>query len=337
MDHYNAIIDESKCVNCGICHQTCPISNVPEKIEPIQWIQGWSKDLQTREESASGGYATAISKKFVSDGGIVCSCIFNEGRFVFDFADSVEKISRFTGSKYVKSDAYGIYKKILECLKGNNRVLFIGLPCQVAALKNYIPANVQENLYLIDLICHGAPSYTTFNYFMNGRKIEWKDSKKAFFRINNKYQIGFDGESICTTGVSDCYSLAFIKNLIQPEACYECQYSGTKRVSDLTLGDSWGNKIDGQEKKGVSLAMAQNSKGLELLDCDEIYFQDVDIENAIRCNAQLNGPAIKSQKRDKVLDALKVGKDFDITVFKALPRDVVKQKVKAFLIKLHIV
>ena len=35
-------------------------------------------------------------------------------------------------------------------------MLFIGLPCQVAALNNYIKD--KKNLYTVDLICHGSPS-----------------------------------------------------------------------------------------------------------------------------------------------------------------------------------
>ena len=37
----------------------------------------------TRKKSSSGGFATALSKAFVKNGGIVCSCTFLEGDFVF--------------------------------------------------------------------------------------------------------------------------------------------------------------------------------------------------------------------------------------------------------------
>ena len=42
-------------------------------------------------------------------------------------------------------------------LKAGKPVLFIGTPCEVAGLKKYIK-RIPEDLYLVDLICHGVPS-----------------------------------------------------------------------------------------------------------------------------------------------------------------------------------
>lgn len=44
----------------------------------------------------------------------------------------------FAGSKYVKSNPVNIYSKVAKELKTGNKVLFVGLPCQVAAVKNYV-------------------------------------------------------------------------------------------------------------------------------------------------------------------------------------------------------
>lgn len=332
MSQYNAVIEIDKCISCGLCERKCPVNNKPEKKEPIRWVQGWSLEPGVREKSASGGFGATISRKFIQEGGTVCSCLFRNGEFVFEFTDDIYVTDLFMGSKYVKSNAYKAYKKIGELLSEGKKVLFIGLPCQVAAVRNYIPEENSGKLYLVDLICHGAPSQRVFDYFMSDKKTAWRDGEKVYFRINNKYQIGIDDKSICTKGISDSYSLAFIKNLIQPEKCFECDYAGTKRVSDLTLGDSWGNNIPGQENKGVSLAMAQNLKGIELLNNDKLYIIDVDIESAISNNDQLKGPAKKTQTREKVMREILDGKRFDYVIAKALPKDTFKQMVKKILI-----
>ena len=76
---------------------------------------------------------------------------------------------KFVGSKYVKSNPIGIYSKIEEHLKAKEKVLFIGLPCQVAGLKNYIKRldkSFQDNLYTVDLICHGTPSPRLLEQFL---------------------------------------------------------------------------------------------------------------------------------------------------------------------------
>ena len=58
-----------------------------------------------------------MERSFIKKGGIVCSCVFHEGRFEFDFAETENEVGKFTGSKYVKSNPQGIYKKISEKLK----------------------------------------------------------------------------------------------------------------------------------------------------------------------------------------------------------------------------
>ena len=156
MSAYDAVIDEAKCVDCGICLAVCQV-NVPLKLAaPISWKQGWAQDAHIRARASSGGLATAISRGFVQSGGVVFGCVFQDGMFCFDAAKTPEETEKFCGSKYVKSDPSGVYSRIRETLKSGKKVLFIGLPCQVAAVKKSVP--LQDNLFVIDLICHGTPS-----------------------------------------------------------------------------------------------------------------------------------------------------------------------------------
>ena len=153
---YNAVIDTDKCVGCNMCHKVCQKNQNGSFLKPILWKQGWASDETIRKYSSSGGAATVLAKQFVKDGGIVCSCVFNNGCFVFDFAETVEQVNKFSGSRYIKSDPTGAYKKAKQILRSNKKLLFIGLPCQVSSMKNY--TGNPDNLYTIDLICHGTPS-----------------------------------------------------------------------------------------------------------------------------------------------------------------------------------
>lgn len=69
---------------------------------------------------------------------------------------NLEDLAPLKNSKYVFSDAYNVFPKINSLLKENQKIVFIGLPCQVAALKNIFHEN--ENLILVDVVCHGTPS-----------------------------------------------------------------------------------------------------------------------------------------------------------------------------------
>ena len=99
----NAVIDKNKCVNCGMCEKICPTNNPVSKQHPVLWKQGWAQDEETRKNSSSGGFAATIEKSFIEKGGVVCSCVFDDGNFGFDFASATSDIEKFVGSKYVKS------------------------------------------------------------------------------------------------------------------------------------------------------------------------------------------------------------------------------------------
>ena len=90
---------------------------------------------------------------------------------------------KFAGSKYVKSNPKNIYSKIHERLKQGDRVLFIGLPCQVAALNNYIKD--KKNLYTVDLICHGSPSPIILEKYLAENYVDIRKIKDLNFRNSN--------------------------------------------------------------------------------------------------------------------------------------------------------
>ena len=139
VEHYNAYIDEAKCIGCSACYNVCPRNHSDINfIHPIAWYQGWSNNSEVRSSTASGGVASEIMTAFIESGGYVCSCLFSHGEFVFMVSSDKNDIRRFAGSKYVKSNPEGIYETVQQLLKKQNKVLFLGLPCQVAAIRSYV-------------------------------------------------------------------------------------------------------------------------------------------------------------------------------------------------------
>lgn len=333
LDAYNAVIDADKCINCNLCHKICQNNNNLELSKPIKWYQGWAEDEDVRSRSSSGGAATALMLSFVENGGYVCSCIFRDGQFLFDVTNKKEDIGMFAGSKYVKSNPQGIYKKIKNLLNNGEKVLFIGLPCQVAALKLFVGEQLVDNLYTVDLICHGTPSPQLLQMFLKQYGYELKDIKNIAFRKKNKFQVRDGDKGIITNGVTDSYIISFLNGVCYTENCYSCKYAQFNRVSDITLGDSWGSDLSEEKDKGVSLVLVQSDKGCELIEKADLILKDVDINNAVANNKQLEHPSVKPIKYDRFFKSLKSGTSYNKSIFKAYKKQYIKQLIKKALIK----
>ena len=104
-------------------------------------------------------------------------------------------------------------------------MLFIGLPCQVAAVRNYMGERIGKQLYTVDLICHGTPSPKVLEKFLSQYQQSLEKIEDIKFRIKGKFQIYEGYKGIITTGVCDRYMIAFLNALTYTENCYECQYA----------------------------------------------------------------------------------------------------------------
>lgn len=327
--HYNAIIDENKCVSCMMCENKCPQNKAPSFATPFWYKQGWSNDKEQRKLSSSGGVAFELMKYFLNSGGSVCSCLFRQGEFIFDFISSEDGIHRFRGSKYVKSNPEGIYRRIKKKIANKEKVLFIGLPCQAASVVNYVGHS--EFLYTVDLICHGTPSPNVLYEYLKQKKVPITDDSDFAFRKQQEYRLFIDGKPI-EAGTQDNYTTAFLTSLSYTENCYRCRYARFDRVTDITLGDSWDSELSDEEaQKGISLILCQTAKGIALVENSNIKLFDVDIKKAVRANHQLEYPSVAPKHREYFLQKVRNGKKLDLLMLRVFPKREVKNMVKRLL------
>lgn len=331
-------IDGSRCIRCGLCYKVCPNHQKNDFVRPIKWYQGWAKEQGIREKSSSGGAAQVISRSFIEKGGYVCSCLFQNGQFEFQVTNSVSDLTKFSGSKYVKSNPKSCYSDIIRVLKDfNAKLLFIGLPCQAAAVRNYVGNKYKEKLYTIDLICHGTPSVKVLEHFLEDHQINIEKLGKIRFRQKGRFAV--EGETCFEPyGVMDEYSVAFLNGICYTENCYQCMFARIERASDLTLGDSWGSELSDEVGKGVSLILCQTEKGSELLEQMEesLELRPVDLNKAIACNPQLRGPSSRPKNLNKFFSALKNGKTLKYAVSRYCSQKYLRQMVKKILIKIRV-
>ena len=335
LSEYNAVIDSDKCVDCNACHKVCQYNRKPVFRKPLLWKQGWAQDKTIRDHASSGGVASSIELSYIKNGGVVYSCSFINGDFRFIRVDNEAELIKLQGSKYVKSNPDGVYKAIKSDLQKERRVLFLGLPCQVAAVLNI--CGEHECLTTIDLICHGSPSPKLLELFLKDHRLSISDISSIEFRTKSKFQLKPDQVALSSPRITDYYTMLFLNGTTYTENCYSCGYARTERVSDITLGDSWGSELPIEEqKKGISLLLIQTEKGAQLVENSNLELFDVDSDKAAANNHQLNHPSVKNSNRAKFFAEIKKGKTFTKATITCFPTQHFKNRIKKVLISLRV-
>lgn len=152
------VVDTKLCTNCGLCEMVCPVINQQPEQAPIATYAAINSDQAVREESSSGGIFTLLAEETINNGVVVFGAAFNDKwQVAHTYANEINDIKKFRGSKYVQSDICGSYSVAEKFLKEGKEVLFSGTPCQIAGLKRFLRKEY-KNLKTIDFICHGVPS-----------------------------------------------------------------------------------------------------------------------------------------------------------------------------------
>lgn len=276
-------VNDDKCLNCNKCKNVCPILNKPE-LQPLSEAYGCkAKDDGERMTSTSGGVFAVLTRKTLAENGVVCGASFdNDNSVLHLIADNEEDLMRIKGTKYVQSRIGDTYKTLKEFLNGGRRVLFSGTPCQVAGFKSFLNKDY-DNLLCVDLICHGVPSPEVWQKYLdeisenrNVERVIFRNKGNDGGQAKNKFY--FDNGEVKSEIYSESsYVKGFIKNLYVRPSCFDCQFKGIKRCSDITLGDFWSVKEffpDFTDNKGVSAVLIHSNTGKQrfsdILDCLDV-------------------------------------------------------------------
>jgi coenzyme F420-reducing hydrogenase beta subunit len=151
-------VDNGLCTNCGQCLNRCPVNNITALNESRKVYAAWAKEENEHISSSSGGMASVLYDAFINQYHGVCAGVkFSKGlNLTYSLFHNSDERFNYKGSKYVQCYAGHIYFEIMNHLNHGKNVLFIGTPCQTAALKLYL-GREYEGLFTIDLICHGVP------------------------------------------------------------------------------------------------------------------------------------------------------------------------------------
>ncbi|HHD2595319.1 TPA: Coenzyme F420 hydrogenase/dehydrogenase, beta subunit C-terminal domain [Clostridium perfringens] len=327
-------IDMDKCIECGLCVNSCKFG-LKDNFYESKCYAGVNKNTEQRKLSTSAGIFSAIATTFIKEGNVVCGATMEMQNGVADVKhiviDSIMDLPKLQGSKYVQSNFENCYEDLKKALNLRKKVLISGTPCQINNVK-YVFKKYIDQLYTIDIICHGVPSIRFFNdylqYIQNKKNIKITDftfrNKKFGWDLIGTYKYiksnGEQNEVSFYPGDSSYYKL-FLDGEIYRESCYQCPYACQNRISDLTIGDYWGIEKYSPElmienggpfdcKQGVSCVLGNTRRGKEMIDLsiETLELREINIDKVLKINKQLCEPAKFSSKRNKVFSKYEIGK-----------------------------
>lgn len=295
-------VDRNKCTDCHLCEKICPVLNIDalkhrNKSAP-KVFGGYNKDIVIRFDSTSGDVFSLLAQAMYKQKGYVSGAIYTDDFKVVNFiSDDKKDLRRLRSSKYVQSNAEGLYKRIKSLLESGAKVLACGSPCQMAALRSFLRKDY-ENLIIVDFLCRATNSPKVFEKYKESLEARYgskimaiKDKNKDHGWHSLARKVTFEnGQVYYGEGHEDDYRRGYHANVFERPSCYECKFKGIPRISDITLGDFWGiGSVDPslEQNLGTSLVMINSEKGEKYFDIirDKLVMKEFSLDDIVPGNS----------------------------------------------------
>lgn len=162
------VVYKDLCIDCNLCEKVCPVINQAEPRQPLQTYAGKNKDLQMRQNSSSGGIFYVLAEAIIKENGVVFGAKFDgQWEVEHSYAETLEGIKAFQGSKYVQSRIGETFTQAEQFLKSGRKVMFTGTPCQIAGLRRFLRKDYADLLLTVDVVCHGVPSPLVWRNYLH--------------------------------------------------------------------------------------------------------------------------------------------------------------------------
>lgn len=311
-------VDTETCIDCGLCEKVCHELHPYEQRKPLNVYAAINKDEDIRLKSSSGGIFYLLAEKTISEGGVVFGARFDEDwQVVIDYAETMEGVKPFMGSKYVQARTATAFKDAEAFLKQGRKVLFSGSPCQIAGLHHYLRKEY-DNLTTVDFVCHGVPSPKVWQRYLDevvtsGKRaindVKFRNKSNGWKKFN--FVLSYNQEekthSLSSWHQQNHYMRAFLSDMILRPSCHECRAKQGSSHSDITIADFWGIHIEMPEMdddKGTGLVLVNTEKGRQALDWSKVTNKESSVEVASKYNGGLSSITKPHPKRAEFFAAL---------------------------------
>ena len=267
-----------------------------EPKEPIDCFAARTMDSSSLKASSSGGMFTELARQIFKVGGLVFGAGWNHETMCAEHkcASSEDELAELRGSKYTESDLAKVYKPIKEALAAGRKVLFTGMPCQVAAMRKTFGSD--ENLILCGIMCHSMAEPAVWKKYVvelecKARSkitaIHFRD-KRCGWR-NSMFVVEFADASknIAENLYTNAYARAYFAGLSTRRSCLDCQFRSGRCQADLIIGDFWGVEDHWPEmndNKGISAVLLFTEKGRALFDLQNVSKRQISYRQVVAKN-----------------------------------------------------
>ncbi len=312
-------VQKDLCVECGSCEKKCPSlqqNDVPRNsLDEQQLYAAWSTDEDIIQHSASGGVFAQVATEFL-DGKperiVYGATLLDDSTVKHIAVEKSKDIYLLQNAKYQQSNATGIYQHVKKSLQAGKEVLFSGTPCQIAALYTFLGQKRDNNLYTMEVICHGVPT----NYLAqvalqlnHAQKIvAYRTKSQGWAKGNRTKYMGTNGEIVEKPRYRlDFHFRAYLSFHWLRTSCSTCPFAQIERVADITMGDFWGgNKRKYHNFMGLSVITINNEKGRKLIEqTKRLQLKRTTYLEALGHNQNLYMPTAQASKGANMIAAIK--------------------------------
>ncbi len=262
------------------CKMHCPAAglHVKENASPwggyIQVYRCWAKDDEIRFKGASGGATTAIAI-YLLESKLVDGVIQVGEDAEKPFSTKVycnttkEAVMGCTASRYITSSPLST---IMEYLGKGKKYAFVGRPCDVVTLNNFLTSHPQykEDIFCtLSFFCAGSPSGRASERLVQQMGIDPSECTSIRYRGE-----GWPGKATATSADGTVQTMEYIDSwnrVLGRDVRRMCKYcsDGVGESADISSGDLW--HLDANKKPifteapGENITFARSQKGYEIL------------------------------------------------------------------------
>ncbi len=257
----------------------CPGIHIEAKAHKGVWgsmisvCEGWAANTDIRHKAASGGVVTSLAICALEQGLVdaVLQVGVRDGSYLYNelkISHSREEVLRNAQSRYAPALVLHRIKEIFD--SSAECFAFIGKPCDIAAMKNFIgqfPQYVERVKYYISIFCAGMPSY-------NATVKTWQMSGHQDEPVSLKYRgDGWPGYFVAHFEDGSNFQLSYNESwgkILGHHVGFRCKIcpDGIGMLADVAVGDSWNTKDgypDFTESDGRCFCIVRTSAGDSLM------------------------------------------------------------------------